>query len=243
MSTPHNRANPGDFAKTVLMPGDPRRAKFIAETFLEKPRLVTEVRGMLGYTGTYQGHPVSVMGSGMGMPSIGIYSYELYSQYGVENIIRVGSAGSYTEKAKIFDVVLATGAYSESNYAATQSGDTDDIQKPSEELNNALRASAKKQGIPLFEGTIHSSDVFYREDSGARPTYWEVLRDEKGCLVVEMESFALFHNARVLGKRAACLLTISDSFVSPEITTAEQRQTSFTAMMKVALGVDAFLEK
>ena len=235
MSTPHNRANPGDFAKTVLMPGDPLRAKFIAETFLENPRLVTDVRGMLGYTGTYQGHPVSVMGSGMGMPSIGIYSYELYSQYGVENIIRIGSAGSYTEKAKVFDVVLATGAYSESNYAVTQ--------KPSEELNNALRASAKKQGIPLIEGTIHSSDVFYREDSGARPTYWEVLRDEKGCLAVEMESFALFHNARVLGKRAACLLTISDSFVSPEITTAEQRQTSFTAMMKVALGVDAFLEK
>lgn len=236
MSTPHNRANPGDFAKTVLMPGDPLRAKFIAETFLENPRLVTDVRGMLGYTGTYHGHPVSVMGSGMGMPSIGIYSYELYSQYGVENIIRIGSAGSYTPKAKIFDVVLATGAYSESNYAVTQSGDTDDIQKPSEELNNALRASAKKQGIPLIEGTIHSSDVFYREDSGARPTYWEVLRDEKGCLAVEMESFALFHNAKVLGKHVACILTISDSFVSPEITTAEERQTSFTAMMKVALG-------
>ena len=236
MSTPHNRANPGDFAKTVLMPGDPLRAKFIAETFLENPRLVTDVRGMLGYTGTYQGHPVSVMGSGMGMPSIGIYSYELYSQYGVENIIRIGSAGSYTPKAKIFDVVLATGAYSESNYAVTQSGDTDDIQKPSEKLNNALRASAKKQGIPLIEGTIHSSDVFYREDSGARPTYWEVLRDEKGCLAVEMESFSLFHNAKVLGKHAACILTISDSFVSPEITTAEERQTSFTAMMKVALG-------
>ena len=238
MSTPHNRANPGDFAKTVLMPGDPLRAKFIAETFLENPRLVTDVRGMLGYTGTYQGHPVSVMGSGMGMPSIGIYSYELYSQYGVENIIRIGSAGSYTEKAKVFDVVLATGAYSESNYAVTQSGDTDDIQKPSEELNNALRASAKKQGIPLIEGTIHSSDVFYREDSGARPTYWEVLRDEKGCLAVEMESFALFHNAAATKKNAACLLTISDSFVSHEETTAEQRQTSFTNMMKVALGAE-----
>ena len=236
MSTPHNRANPGDFAKTVLMPGDPLRAQFIAETFLENPRLVTDVRGMLGYTGTYQGHPVSVMGSGMGMPSIGIYSYELYSQYGVENIIRVGSAGSYTPKAKIFDVVLATGAYSESNYAVTQSGDTDDIQKPSEELNNALRASAKKQGIPLIEGTIHSSDVFYREDSGARPTYWEVLRDEKGCLAVEMESFALFHNAAATKKNAACLLTISDSFVSHEETTAEQRQTSFTNMMEIALG-------
>ena len=238
MATPHISAEKGDFAKTVLMPGDPLRAKFIADTFLKDVRQVTGVRGMLGFTGTYEGRPISVMGSGMGMPSIGIYSYELYSQYGVENIIRIGSAGSYTEKAKVFDVVLATGAYSESNYAVTQSGDTDDIQKPSEELNNALRASAKKQGISLIEGTIHSSDVFYREDSGARPTYWEVLRDEKGCLAVEMESFALFANAEVLGKNAACLLTISDSFVSPEITTAEQRQTSFTNMMKVALGAE-----
>ncbi len=236
MSTPHNRAENGDFAKTVLMPGDPLRAQFIAETFLESPRLVTDVRGMLGYTGTYQGRPVSVMGSGMGMPSIGIYSYELYTQYGVESIIRIGSAGSYTEKARLFDVVLATGAYSESSYAATQSGDGSDIQRPSEALNAALRRSAAAQGIPLIEGIIHSSDVFYRQPSDQKPTYWERLRDEKGCLAVEMESFALFHNAKVLGKHAACLLTISDSFVSPEATTAEQRQTSFTAMMKVALG-------
>ena len=236
MSTPHNRAENGDFAKTVLMPGDPLRAQFIAETFLESPRLVTDVRGMLGYTGTYQGRPVSVMGSGMGMPSIGIYSYELYTQYGVESIIRIGSAGSYTEKARLFDVVLATGAYSESSYAATQSGDSSDIQRPSEALNAALRRSAGAQGIPLIEGIIHSSDVFYRQPSEQKPTYWERLRDEKGCLAVEMESFALFHNAKVLGKHAACLLTISDSFVSPEATTAEQRQTSFTAMMKVALG-------
>lgn len=236
MSTPHNRAENGAFAKTVLMPGDPLRAQFIAETFLESPRLVTDVRGMLGYTGTYQGRPVSVMGSGMGMPSIGIYSYELYTQYGVESIIRIGSAGSYTEKARLFDVVLATGAYSESSYAATQSGDSSDIQRPSEALNAALRRSAAAQGIPLIEGIIHSSDVFYRQPSDQKPTYWERLRDEKGCLAVEMESFALFHNAKVLGKHAACLLTISDSFVSPEATTAEQRQTSFTAMMKVALG-------
>ena len=236
MSTPHNRAENGDFAKTVLMPGDPLRAQFIAETFLESPRLVTDVRGMLGYTGTYQGRPVSVMGSGMGMPSIGIYSYELYTQYGVESIIRIGSAGSYTEKARLFDVVLTTGAYSESSYAATQSGDSSDIQRPSEALNAALRRSAAAQGIPLIEGIIHSSDVFYRQPSDQKPTYWERLRDEKGCLAVEMESFALFHNAKVLGKHAACLLTISDSFVSPEATTAEQRQTSFTAMMKVALG-------
>ena len=238
MATPHISAEKGDFAKTVLMPGDPLRAKFIADTFLKDVRQVTGVRGMLGFTGTYEGHPISVMGSGMGMPSIGIYSYELFKFYDVDNIIRIGSAGSYTDKAKLFDVVLATGAYSESNYAVTQSGDTDDIQTPSAALNDALRASAKAAGIPLIEGNIHSSDVFYRQPSDAKPTYWEKLRDEKGCLAVEMESFALFHNARVLGKRAACLLTISDSFVSPEITTAEQRQKSFTDMMKVALGAE-----
>lgn len=200
--------------------------------------LFNDVRGMLGFTGTYQGRPVSVMGSGMGMPSIGIYSYELYSQYGVENIIRIGSAGSYTDKAKIYDVVLAIGAYSESSYARTQNGCEDDTLTPSAELCDALRASAAKLGIPMVEGVIHSSDVFYRHDDRTNPTYWERLRDEKGCVAVEMESFALFHNANVLGKRAACLLTISDSFVSSEATTAEERQLSFTNMMKIALGAE-----
>jgi purine-nucleoside phosphorylase len=238
MSTPHNRAELGDFAKTVLMPGDPLRAKFIAETFLTDARLVTDVRGMLGFTGTYEGRPISVMGSGMGMPSIGIYSYELFKFYDVDNIIRIGSAGSYTEKAKIFDVVLATGAVSESNYARVQSGYEQDITFPSASLNDKLRASAAKQGIVLQEGNIHSADVFYRQPSDAKPTYWEKLHDERGCLCVEMESFALFANAKALGKQAACLLTISDSFVSPEITTAEQRQKSFTDMMKVALGAE-----
>ena len=216
MATPHISAEKGDFAKTVLMPGDPLRAKFIADTFLKDVRQVTGVRGMLGFTGTYEGRPISVMGSGMGMPSI----------------------GSYTADAKLFDTVLATGAVSESNYARVQSGNDHDITFPSETLNDKLRASAKKQGIKLIEGNIHSSDVFYRQPSDAKPTYWELLRDERGCLCVEMESFALFANAEVLGKNAACLLTISDSFVSPEITTAEQRQKSFTDMMKVALGAE-----
>ena len=238
MSTPHIAAEMGDFAKTVLMPGDPLRAQFIAETFLQDVRQVTGVRGMLGFTGTYEGRPISVMGSGMGMPSIGIYSYELYKFYGVENIVRIGSAGSYTSKAKLFDVVLASGAVSESSYAKTQSGFEGHITFPSRELNEKLRASAEKLGIPLIKGNVHSSDVFYRQPSDAKPTYWEKLRDEQGCLCVEMESFALFANAQVLGKHAACLLTISDSFVSPELTTAEQRQKSFTDMMKVALGAD-----
>ena len=229
---------PGPATSTVLMPGDPLRAKFIAETFLEHPVLFNDVRGMLGYTGTYGGRPVSVMGSGMGMPSIGIYSYELFSRYGVENIIRIGSAGSYTERAKVYDVVLATGAYSESSFARTMSGCTADTLAPSGELCAALRASAAKLGVPLVEGVIHSSDVFYRHDDRQDPAYWELLRDEKGCVAVEMESFALFHNAAVLGKRAACLVTISDSFVSHQETTPEERQTSFTAMMKVALGAE-----
>ena len=236
MSTPHIAAEPGDFAKTVLMPGDPLRAQFIAETFLKDVRQVTAVRGMLGFTGTYEGRPISVMGSGMGMPSIGIYSYELFKFYDVDNIIRIGSAGSYTDKAKLFDVVLATGAVSESSYAKTQSGFEGHITFPSQELNNKLRASAAEQGIPLIEGNIHSADVFYRQPSDEKPAYWEKLRDQQGCVCVEMESFALFANAQVLGKHAACLLTISDSFVSPEVTTAEQRQKSFTDMMKVALG-------
>lgn len=238
MSTPHIAAEPGDFAKTVLMPGDPLRAQFIAETFLQDVRQVTAVRGMLGFTGTYEGRPISVMGSGMGMPSIGIYSYELFKFYGVENIIRIGSAGSYTDKARLFDVVLASGAVSESSYAKTQSGFEGHITFPSRSLNEKLKASAAKQGIPLIEGNIHSSDVFYRQPSDEKPTYWEKLRDEQGCVCVEMESFALFANAQILGKNAACLLTISDSFVSPEITTAEQRQKSFTDMMKVALGAE-----
>lgn len=233
MSTPHNAASKGDFAKTVLMPGDPLRAKFIAETFLENPRLVTSVRGMLGFTGTYQGAPVSVMGSGMGMPSIGIYSYELFTQYDVENIIRIGSAGSYSPNARIFDVVLASSAYSESSYARTQNGFEGDVTFPSPALCAALRKSAEALSIPLIEACVHSSDVFYRN---AAPDYWQKLRDEKGCVAVEMESFALFHNAAVTGKNAACLLTISDSFISHEETTAEQRQTSFTQMMRVALG-------
>ena len=139
MSTPHIAAEPGDFAKTVLMPGDPLRAQFIAETFLQDVRQVTAVRGMLGFTGTYEGRPISVMGSGMGMPSIGIYSYELFKFYGVENIIRIGSAGSYTDKAKLFDVVLASGAVSESSYAKTQSGFEGHITFPSRELNEKLR--------------------------------------------------------------------------------------------------------
>lgn len=230
MSTPHNAASKGDIAKTVLMPGDPLRAKFIAETFLEDVTQFNAVRNMFGYTGFYKGKKVSVMGSGMGMPSIGIYSYELFNEYDVDNIIRIGSAGSYVKELKVYDVVLANGAYSESSYARTQNGYEKDITYPSDELNKKIINASKETGIAVKESLIHSSDVFYRANS-------EYMKDilDKGCTCVEMESFALFHNAKVLNKNAACLLTISDSFVSEEITTAEERQTSFTNMMKVAL--------
>ncbi|MDE6209523.1 MAG: purine-nucleoside phosphorylase [Lachnospiraceae bacterium] len=233
MATPHNNANENQIAKTVLMPGDPLRAKKIAETYLEDVYMFNDVRNNLGYTGKYNGKEVSVMSSGMGMPSIGIYSYELYNVYGVENIIRIGSAGSYTKDLSVYDVVLATEAYSESSYAKTQNGYESDVTFPSKELNDRLLASAKNLGITLHTGRVHSSDVFYREGDG---TYFNSLRDNLNCLCVEMESFALFHNAKVSGKNAACLLTISDSFVSDEITTAKERQNSFTQMMEIALN-------
>lgn len=232
MATPHIRAEKGDFAKTVIMPGDPLRAKMIAETFLEDPKLVTDVRGMLGYTGTYNGKPISVMGSGMGMPSIGIYSFELFTQYDVEFIIRVGSAGSYVEDLDVNDVVLADSAWSESSFAHTQNGSEEIIMYPAPEMNEVIQEVAKEQGKELVTVRVHSSDVFYR--SGDQ-NYYKDLVNDNGCQVVEMESFALFHNANVTGKKAACLLTISDSFVKPEMLTAEERQNSMKRMIEIAL--------
>ena len=232
MATPHNQAENGAFAKTVLMPGDPLRAKFIAENFLENPQLVTSVRNVYGYTGTYNGKKVSVMASGMGMPSIGIYSYELYTQYGVENIIRVGSAGAYSEDLKVYDVVLADSAYSESSFARVQSGCEEDVLYPSDELNDRILRTASELSIPCKLARVHSSDVFYQQPD--RGSYERYLTNH-GAKCVEMERFALFHNANVLGKKAACLLTISDSFVTKEAVDAEGRQNSFTTMMRLAL--------
>ena len=224
MATPHINAVDGAFAKTVLMPGDPLRAKFVAENFLDDPKLVTSVRNVLGFTGTYKGVPVSVMASGMGMPSIGIYSYELFEFYGVENIIRIGSAGSYTDKLAVQDVVLAKAAYSDSSFAEVHNGTKDKTLYPSKELNDIILNKAKELGIKCNLGIVHSSDVFYSGND------WQEIRDTTGTDCVEMESFALFHNANVLGKRAACLLTISDSFVSKVVLSA-----SFREMMKLAL--------
>lgn len=232
MATPHISAPDGAFAKTLLMPGDPLRAKFIAETFLTEPTLVTSVRNVLGYTGTYKGVPVSVMASGMGMPSIGIYSWELYKFYGVENIIRIGSAGSYREWLGVMDVTLAESAVSESSFALVQGGETSHCLKPSDTLNAAIQKKAEELGIELKMSVVHSSDVFYSEPS---QDTWQDIAKRTGSDCVEMESFALFHNARQLGKHAACLLTISDSFVNHVELTAEQRQNSFTEMMRLAL--------
>lgn len=232
MPTPHNQAQPGEIAKQVLMPGDPLRAKFIADTFLSNVRQVNAVRNVLAFTGEYKGKELTVMASGMGMPSIGIYSYELFTEYGVEEIIRIGSAGAYTGELKVYDVVLAESAYSESSFAKTQNGTSADILYPSRELNEKIKAAAKKLQKELHISRIHSSDVFYRTEGSV--SYQEIA-EKYGCSCVEMESFALFHNANVLGKKAACLLTISDSLVNETKTTSEERQNAFTNMMEIAL--------
>ncbi len=232
MSTPHNQAGKGEIARTVLMPGDPLRAKYIAEKYLENVRQFNSVRNMLGFTGTYNGKEVSVMGSGMGMPSIGIYSYELYTQYDVENIIRIGSAGAYCDSLDVLDLVVADSAWSESSFAKVQSGVLDSVLYPSAKLNDVIIASANKLGIKITPCRIHSSDVFYREDNV--DGYKEFYKNHN-CQCVEMESFALFHNANTLGKKAACILTISDSFITHKELSAKERETSFDDMMRVAL--------
>ena len=229
MATAHNEAEKGEIARIVLMPGDPLRARHIAQTYLDQPVQFNAVRGMLGYTGEYRGRKVSVMGSGMGMPSIGIYSYELFRFYDVDAIIRVGSAGAYVSELNLFDLVLADSAWSESTYALAQSGESQDVQQPDPQLNEIIRSAAHKLQVPLHEGRIHSSDVFYHEQD-------ELARYRShGCVCVEMESFALFHNARVCGKQAACLLTISDSLISGAQTSAAQRDRAFGQMMETAL--------
>lgn len=230
--TPHiETTEKGIIAKTVLMPGDPLRAKFIAETFLEDVVQFNSVRNVLGYTGTYKGRKISVMASGMGMPSIGIYSFELYKFYDVENIIRIGSCGGYTADMKLYDVILAKDVWSESSFAKVQSGYDQDVIEGSAELNNQLIEIAKTLEIPMHIERIHSSDVFYRENFDE----YKAIYENHGCVAVEMEAFALFHNANVLGKKAACLLTVSDNLVTHELTTSDERQLAFTNMMKIAL--------
>ena len=233
MGTPHNEAKNGDIAKTVLMPGDPLRAQFIAENFLENPVRFNTVRNMFGYTGTYKGKRVSVMGSGMGIPSIGLYAHELFETYGVESIIRIGSAGAYTEELKVYDTILVNKSFSESTYARCMCGDDSEFQYPDEELCNKLEKAASDLGIKVVKGAAWSSDVFYYDDA-MLPGALETAR-KNHLLVAEMESFGLFATAKHMGKKAACLLTVSDNIVQHVETTSEERRSKLVDMMKIAL--------
>ena len=231
--TPHNAAVEGQIAKTVLMPGDPLRAKLLADTYLENVEQFNTVRNMFGYTGTYKGQPVSVMGSGMGMPSIGIYSYELFNFYGVDNILRIGSAGGLAPEVKLRDIVIGMSSSTDSNYPS-QYGMPGTISPTADfGLLSKAVAGAEKLGYPVRVGNILASDVFYTVDNSL--TKWASM----DVLAVEMESAALYLNAMYAHKHALTLLTISDLPLTGEALTAEERQTSFTQMMEVALSVVA----
>ena len=232
--TPHIVANKGDFAKTVLMPGDPLRAKFIAENYMEDAVLVNNVRGIHGYTGFYKGKRVSVMGSGMGMPSIGIYSYELYNRYDVENIIRVGSAGALVGDLKIKSLVAAMSAYTNSNYGYQFGFDGTLAPCCSYDLLVKAVEAGKKVGVDVVPGPVFASDSFYEQ--GGYETAAEKLM-KLHVLCVEMETYALYLNAAAAGKNALSLLTISDNLITGEALPAEDRMTSFTHMMEVGLEI------
>ena len=241
--TPHISAKPGDFGKTVLMPGDPLRSKFIAETFLENPVLVNNVRGVQGYTGTWKGVRVSVMASGMGMPAIGIYSHELYNGYGVENIIRVGSAGAIQENIHLYDIVLGQGACTTSNWASQYHLPGTFAPIADFGLLSAAAQACRDQGLPFHVGNLNSADEFYGDDEGLPEGLTSLHALQKmGVMALEMEAAALYMNAARYGKRALCICTISDQILTGEKTTPLERQTAFTAMMKVALDVAAEAE-
>ena len=230
MSTPHNGAEKGDIAKTVLMPGDPLRAKYIADTYLKDVKCFNTVRNMFGYTGTYEGKEVSVMGGGMGMPSIGIYSFELYHFYDVDQIIRIGSAGGISDKVKVRDLVIGMGASTKSNFASQYK--LPGTFAPIADFGLLRKAVeiAEEKNIPVAVGNILSSDTFYTDDETANDQ-WKKMQ----ILCVEMEAAALYMNAARAGKKALCMLTISDHLYTGEALSAEERQTSFHEMMEVAL--------
>lgn len=236
--TPHIGAQLGDIAETILLPGDPLRAKFIAETFLENPVQYNTVRGMLGYTGTYKGKKISVQGTGMGIPSIGIYSYELIHFYGVKNLIRIGSAGAIDESLKLHDIVIGMGACTDSNFASQYNLPGTFAPIASYKLVEGAVNAARDLNIEAKVGNILSSDVFYGEGGLDTLRSWQKM----GALAVEMESAGLYMNAARAGVNALCMLTISDCPFTGELTTAEERQTAFTNMMKVALEMASKLD-
>ena len=230
MGTPHNAANKGDIAKTVLMPGDPLRAKFIAETYLEHVNCFNTVRNMYGYTGTYKGKRISVMGHGMGMPSIGIYSYELFDQYDVDQIIRIGSAGGLADDVDLMDIVIAMGASTNSNYASQYKLPGTIAPIADYELLRKAVEVAEEKNCKVRVGNVLSSDTFYTDDKGDNDL-WKKMH----VLAVEMEAAALYCNAARLGKKALCILTVSDHLYSGKELSAEERQTGFRNMMEIAL--------
>ena len=236
MSTPHNTAQPGDFGRTVLMPGDPLRAKMIAETFLENPKLVNNVRGIQGYTGTYKGVRVSVMASGMGCPSMAIYSTELYRDYGVENILRIGSAGAISEKLKLRDVVAAQGACTNSAFFSQYQLPGTFAPIADFTLLETAVAVARERGVEMPVGNLVSTDNFY--DVGSRTLEW----GKMGVLAVEMEAAALYCVAASLGKRALALCSISDHLLTGEDLPPAERETTFTTMMEIALETAVRME-
>ena len=229
--TPHINATPADFAPTVLMPGDPLRAKFIAENFLTDAKLVNNVRGIQGYTGTYEGVPVSVMASGMGMPSIGIYSYELFNFFDVKTIIRVGSAGALNPDIKVRDIVLGQGACTNSVYASQYNLPGNYAPIASYNVLRTCADIAAEMGVPFHVGNLLSSDTFYADNGVEANAAWTKM----GVMAIEMEAAALYMNAARCGKQALAMCTISDHIVTGEATTAEERQNSFTQMMELAL--------
>lgn len=230
MGTPHNAAGKGEIARCVLMPGDPLRAKYIADTYLEQPRCFNTVRNMFGYTGVYKGEKISVMGGGMGMPSVGIYSYELFHFYDVDAIIRIGSAGAIQDEVKLRDIVIGMGACTDSNYVS-QYG-LPGYYAPIADfklLDYAVR-KAGEQKLSVKVGNVLSSDIFYHDDGGVNDKWRKM-----GVLAVEMEAAALYMNAARAGKSALCMLTISDHLYRNESLSAEERQTGFDEMMRLAL--------
>ena len=234
MSTPHNEANKGDIAKTVVMPGDPLRAKYIAENFMENYKLVNQVRGMYAYTGTYKGKELTVMAHGMGMPSVGIYTYELFKFYDVENIIRIGSCGGYKPELKLFDIILSENVFSESNYALTLNNDNCHIVSSNAEINSIIEKTAKESSLNIVSGNTVCTDCFdvYMTDVNK---FLDRIPDNFNPVAAEMEAFALFYNAKLLNKKASCLMSVVDSKFIKKIATPEERQTGLNNMIKLAL--------
>ena len=234
MSTPHNEANIGDIAKTVIMPGDPLRAKYIADNFLDDAKLVNKVRNIFAYTGKYKGKEITVMASGMGMPSMGIYCYELYKFYGVEKIIRIGSCGGYIPELKLFDIILADNVFSESNFALTLNNDDCHIVSGDKDLNDLIENTAKNSNVSIHRGNTVCTDCFdlYMTDVNK---FLERLPCDFNPLGAEMEAFALFYVAKLLGKKASCLMSVVDSKFIKQVATSEERETGLNTMIKLAL--------